>query len=234
MDKHIWRAVQYGGLAAFFFIGLHFASRPATGEFVRLMSESTAVGALFAALFTLFRDNIAHERTLLVKESEYAFSIGATSHIASVAFDKHVEFCEGYVSAVIDVTSQLLRIGPKPEAIDFAQILSDVRRKWIVWLNPDLDAKLDKFESAINSIGADAWLLKEDPSVENRAQLIRSVHNTYKQVLGFQGVLADDEVVSERTVRGTVDSLRKLLGIQELTELRLRLVGRASAKPESI
>ena len=45
----------------------------------------------------------AHQNSVLLGEMQNAFSLGATSHMAAVAFDKHIEFCEEYVAAVSNV-----------------------------------------------------------------------------------------------------------------------------------
>jgi hypothetical protein len=57
-----------------------------------------AIAALFAALFQLSRDSIAFDRSVRLEEAKNRFTVGATSHMAIVAFDKHVQFCEEYVT----------------------------------------------------------------------------------------------------------------------------------------
>ena len=66
-----------------------------------------AFGAFFAALLKIFLDLLAHDRALLLLEAQNAFSIGATSHMAIVAFDKHVTFCEEYLGEMYQTLSTL-------------------------------------------------------------------------------------------------------------------------------
>src|SRR5437762_1785859 len=75
------------------------AAVPAYSVF-QAISAVPALGALFAALFQVFRDQAAFERQLLLQQQQQAFNLGAASHMASKAFDKHSEFCEKYMAEV--------------------------------------------------------------------------------------------------------------------------------------
>jgi cadmium resistance protein CadD (predicted permease) len=101
-----------------------------------------AIVALFGALFQLSRDNIAFERSLLIEETKNRFAVGAMSHMANVAFDKHVLFCEEYTTAAYGAMATLFRRGPHEDALVEASTLSDIRLKWTVWLAPDVIASL--------------------------------------------------------------------------------------------
>src|SRR2546430_1218103 len=72
------------------------------GGIVRELAGVPAIGSLFFALYQLGRDRIAYDRSLIVSELQNSFSIGATSHMAIVAFDKYVEFSEEYVSSMFE------------------------------------------------------------------------------------------------------------------------------------
>jgi hypothetical protein len=41
------------------------------------------------------REDIAHERSILLAERQNAFSMGANSHMATVVFDKYIKFLRG-------------------------------------------------------------------------------------------------------------------------------------------
>jgi hypothetical protein len=242
------RVTTYCGLALIFVLGLYAASSPAVADSVRILAGDSAVCSLLGALFLLLRDDIAferklildelsherailrderaHERSLKTQASENAFSIGATSHMASVAFDKHVSFCEEYIAKMAEVTDQLLRIGPKEDALNFANSLLTVRIRWLVWLTPKTERSLEVFETAVRKLGSDAWLMRNGGDMEDRPALVKRVVATYSEILGIKD--ADGvEVSSERTVQAVVDTLRNILGIGELTELRSKLVERA-------
>ena len=62
----------------------------------RDLVAAPAIGSLFLALFQIFRDMAAHEKAVGLLELQNNFALGAMSHLANVAFDKHVSFCEKY------------------------------------------------------------------------------------------------------------------------------------------
>jgi hypothetical protein len=134
----------------------HFFPVGVVGELASL----PAIAALFGALFLLSRDSIAYDRTVRLEEAKNRFTIGATSHMASVAFDKHVAFCEEYTKAVNGALVTLFRRGPHRVVLDDANALSDIRIKWTLWLTPEVDERLVKFEGALRKIGAQAGLLE--------------------------------------------------------------------------
>jgi hypothetical protein len=88
-------------------------------------------------------------------EMQNAFSIGATSHMATVAFDKHIEFCEEYVKAASNALYTLIRDGTKKKPLD-ARDFFKIRQKWALWLTKEIEIKLDRFEQNIPKIGAEA------------------------------------------------------------------------------
>ena len=99
-------------------------------ETIRNLAALPAIGALVSALFVLLREHLAHDRALLLHQLQASTSIGTTSHMANVAFDKHVEFSEEYLKAAIEVLGTLVRRGPTEEAVALAQRLYVIRRKW--------------------------------------------------------------------------------------------------------
>ena len=162
-----------------------------------------------------------------LEETKNRFTVGATSHMANVAFDKHVEFCEAYADEVNSTLSFLFRRGPDQDVLQKANALADLRTKWSVWLTPEVDAKLFKFEGALRTIGANAWLLGELRAGEDRAKAIRNAYGTFAAVLGWenwQGEAVRRDLAAERVIEG----LKKVLGIGELTQLRSELIRRAT------
>ena len=102
-------AVFVASMAAAFFLPF--------GETIRAFAAVPAIGSLFGALFQIARDRIAHERSLLILESQNSFSIGANSHMAGVAFDKYSSFCEEYVAEMFNALTTLTREGPRRTAL---------------------------------------------------------------------------------------------------------------------
>ncbi|HUU12828.1 MAG TPA: hypothetical protein VM182_03850, partial [Terriglobia bacterium] len=102
----------YIALAVVFVASAAAAILLPVGDAVRTLTAVPAIGSLFGALLQIFRDRVAYERSLLLLEAQNSFSIGTTSHMANVAFDKHVLFCEEYVTEMFKALTTLFREGP--------------------------------------------------------------------------------------------------------------------------
>jgi hypothetical protein len=185
-----------------------------------------AILALFGALFQLSRDSIAHGRSLRSEEAKNRFTIGATSHMANIAFDKHVSFCEEYTEQILETLTFLFRKGPHKDVLERANSLADTRTKWTLWLTPEVDAELLKFEGALRTIGAQAELLENLHVGEDRSDTVQKVYETFAEVMGFE-TWKGQAVSGDRAIEKVFERLRKVLGIDELTHLRGELVKRA-------
>jgi hypothetical protein len=147
---------------------------------------------------------IAHLRTILLDDRRNAFSMGSSSHMAEVLFDKHIGFCEEYVEAMSNTLYTLIQEGKKDDTLDTGNLFG-VRRKWALWLSKDIESKLDRFERKIIIIGADA------------------------QVWDENGPLSKDHSIKQE-----IAELRDILGIEELTNLRHKLVKDSAKKPTPV
>ncbi|MGD1155991.1 MAG: hypothetical protein ABSA41_09200 [Terriglobia bacterium] len=217
------RKTTYIAFSIVFVASLAMAILLPGGDFVRALSGLPAVGALLGALFQIFRDRIAHERSLLVLEAQNTFSIGATSHMANVAFDKHVVFCEEYVAEMFKTLSTMFREGPTKEAVRHSDALYEIRRKWAVWLTPRVETELKRFEAAVREMGAHAELVNHCPGEQVS---IEKMFSLFAQIVGFEnwkGV----PLTADLAVTTVIGKLRKVLGIEELTALRTVLASRA-------
>ncbi len=145
-----------------------------------------AIAALFGALFQLSRDSIAYDRSVRLEEAKNRFTVGATSHMANVAFDKHVQFCEEYTAEVNRTLTFLFRRGPHGDVLQHANALMDIRTNWTVWLTPEIETQLVRFEGALRTIGAQAELLADLRADEDRAEPIRRAYGTFAAVMGWE------------------------------------------------
>jgi hypothetical protein len=186
-----------------------------------------AIGALCAALFLILRDRVAHERAMFTLEVQNSFAIGAMSHLANVTFDKHVLFCEEYVAEMFDTLNTLFKQGPHRDALKHAGALFGIRRKWSVWLTPEVQAKLEQFEVAIRKIGNDERLVSDFPGMDQRQRLIDEMYALLAEVIGekeWQG----KTIKGDLAISSVMGKLREVLGIDELTVIRTRLIKRAA------
>lgn len=193
------------------------------GETIRVISAVPAMGSLFGALFQIARDRIAHERSLLMLESQNSFSIGTTSHMAGVAFDKYSAFCEEYVKEMYEALTTLTREGPRPSALTHGENLIKIRRRWAVWLTPAIDEDLWLFEKALRTIGVDAHILKMSAG---SGAYIAEMYSTFARVIGLEK-WEGEQLTDELTVTAVINRLRRVLGTEELSRLRAELVTRA-------
>jgi hypothetical protein len=174
----------------------------------------------------MFKAELAKAHAIQMEEAKNRFTVGAMSHMAIVAFDKHVQFCEEYTDAVRGALLTLLRRGPHEDVLKDANALSEIREKSSLWLASEVEAQLAKFEGALRKIGANAWLLKELRADEDRTDAIKEAFGTFAAVMGWEkwkGEVVTGDLAADRVL----DGLRNVLGIRELTELRGQLVQRA-------
>lgn len=198
---------------------------------LREISTVPALGALFAALFQVFRDQAAFERQLLLQQQQQAFSLGAASHMASKAFDKHAEFCENYMAEVHLAVGTLFREGPTQKALEHASSLVQLKSRYSAWLTKSILDGLEPFEAALRKIGASSYLVEAlrgtgDPE---RPKAIKEMYEVFKEVLQIGEVNALSTERAEVTIGAVEQRLRAILGIEQLTAVRQHLVDQALA-----
>jgi hypothetical protein len=175
-----------------------------------------------------FKAELEKAHAIQIEDAKNRFTVGAMSHMATVAFDKHVQFCEEYSTAVHGALLTLLRRGPHEDVLEDARKLGEIRERWSMWLVPEAEGQLDKFEGALRTIGANAYLLRELRADEDRTEAIKQAYGTFAAVMGWEkwkGEIVTRDLAADRVF----DGLRKVLGIGELTQLRTELMKRAMA-----
>jgi uncharacterized protein (DUF2267 family) len=215
-------------LALVFASSLAVAAFPLLETAVRPVAAIPAAAAIVAAVFQLLRDHIAHDRTTLLHASQRDLAIGAASHMASVAFDKHVAFAEAYVAETLATLKTLFRTGPGEEALTHAAQLYELRQRSALWLTPDIDARLENFEAAVREIGAGAHFVETTSEHPRRRIVLDQIYRLFAEVTGME-TWEDRPVSQERTTTAVVGFLRAVLGVQELTSLRKELVAPGKA-----
>lgn len=188
-----------------------------TTEILRGIISLPGVGALFAALYQIVRDQAAHERALELLEKQQLFNLGVASHMANVAFDKHVQFSEMYISRMQLGLTQLFQTGPPGESLKFCSDLIDIRLSFRAWITEDLEAKVMPFEDALRQMGAKEIALKELPPGPKRTQGVNEIFQVFSDVTGFKYEDHIDEKIAPRKI---MSHLQDLLGVQQLSRLR--------------
>src|SRR5271155_5806952 len=134
----------------------------------------------------VFKVELQKAHAVQMEEAKNRFAVGAMSHMAVVAFDKHVQFCEEYSTAVRAALLTMLRKGPHEDVLKDASALTELREKWSLWLSPEVERELNQFEGALRTIGAQGWLLRNIRPEEDRSEAIRKAYGTFAAVMGWE------------------------------------------------
>lgn len=221
---------KYWILAGVFLASFVGALVVPTGEFLRAIMAAPGVVALSAALFQLMRDEAAFEKQRIYQQRDFQFTLGAASHMANTAFDKHVEFCENYMLEINEAVHTLFREADTPEALVHAGSLYRLREYHALWLTDEINKNLENFESAIRKLGAGAKFIENTAGNEyyreQRSLKIDQNHQLFLEVLGID---SRQELNEDYAIEAVKQRVRAILGVEELTRLRSHLVSHASA-----
>lgn len=215
----------YSALAVVGSVSFLAASLLPTTDLLRAISGFPAVIALIAAVFQVFRDQAQHEKVLATQRDQQHFVLGVTSHMANVAFDRHVEFCEKYIQRMQKGLTELFHKGPTKECLPFCIELADIRLSYRTWLTSDLQSQIMPFEEALTKIAGRNIELEGLPVGDKRSQAVEEMHDVFADVLGIPRLrgTTDEKVVPARIM----DHLQDLLGVKQLVQLRIALVAEA-------
>ncbi|MGA3372186.1 MAG: hypothetical protein ABSC48_10545 [Terracidiphilus sp.] len=145
---------------------------------------------------------IEHKLSILLSDRQNAFSMGASSHMATVLFDKHIGFCEEYVEAMSKALQTLIQAGKKDQPLDAKELLR-IRQKWALWLNDEIEVNLDRFEQDITRIGGDAQVFDANGAPVSRDTSIRRVIADLRKILATEELTNLRNVLVENSVKGS-------------------------------
>lgn len=142
--------------------------------------------------------------------------------MANTAFDKHVAFCERYMSVIHEEVGELFRQGATSKATESALKLASIRREFAAWIPRSVALKLEPFENALFSIGTDSHLVTALEGTDQPARLaaIQRSYAKLMNVLGFKGSESDPQQDPDIASENVKEQVRNILGINELTEMR--------------
>jgi hypothetical protein len=109
--------------------------------------------SLIGVIYQLVRDEAVHVKALALQHDRQRFDLGITSHMANVAFDKHVAFCEEYVAELNETLRTLMRDGTNASALTHATKLLAIRRKHAVWVTLAIESRLEMIDKALPRSG---------------------------------------------------------------------------------
>jgi hypothetical protein len=180
------------------------------------------VGALFWALFQLMRDDAEHQRQRALQHAQQQFDLGVTSHMADVAFDKHVQFCEAYAKELHATLNTLFREGETAGALAHATRLRDIQNEYIIWVTPQISEKLEPLEAELRRIGAKKHVhnVTNTPMTPKEFEEISDAFYRILDVRVDPGSKRDERVA----ITAILERLREILAVGELLALRSALV----------
>jgi hypothetical protein len=198
-----------------------------TADILRWVSGVPALVALIGVVLQIFRDHAQYEKSLAIQRDQQHFILGVTSHMANVAFDKHVEFCERYISKMQETLSTLFSEGPTRKCLELSSVLANIRLSSRTWLTSDIQDKILPFEDALTKIAIKHIELESLPVGEKRTQVVEAMHNTFADVLGLSRLEGRGDNDEEVAARRIMDHLQAILGVKQLVQLRVSLVDEA-------
>lgn len=222
----------YIALAAVLAASVLAAALVSASDWVKALVVTPGVGALLGALLQIFRDASQFERQQHLQRDEQVFVLGASSHMSTVAFDKHVEFCEAYMREVYETVGTLFREGPTGQAMNCAQKLFNLKREYAAWIPKAVALKLEPFENALHSLGVEDHLVKElgSDDREARSKAIEESYSLFRNLLGLQPIdESDPEQKKDIAAENVKEEVRAILGINELVEIRTFIIQRSVA-----
>lgn len=198
-------------------------------ELLKSVMAAPGVVALLAALYQLSRDQAAYEKKLEMQQKQFQFTIGAASHMANIAFSKHVEFCEEYMTEIQKAFDTMFKKGEASEALEHAEALYKVRERHALWLTETINSELEKFEGAMRRMGADAYFVEatrgDGRHTEQRALRSNSSFDLLHEIMGWD---SSREINQDYAISSVRKKVTNVLGVEELTDLRNHLVHEAS------
>jgi hypothetical protein len=200
-----------------------------TTELLKGIYATPSMLGLFGILYQLIRDQAQHEKNEILQKQQQLFNLGATSHMANVVFDKHVEFCEKYLQKVHEAVTTLWKEGPTKDAVTLGNGLYSLRLEYAAWLTDDIGENLFPFEQALRNLGASQGFVENTASApqyaEDRSKEIHALYDNFKKILNISD--KEEEPETEIAVETIKKRVREILGIDDLLFLRKALISEA-------
>lgn len=181
-------------------------------ELFKGIAAIPGVGALCLSLYKSWKDE-------QLQNKQQDFILGTASHMAEVAYNKHVIFCEEYIERVEKGRQELFREGPSRNSIKIGRELVNIRQKHSPWLTKEIEDNLKPFEMALIKIGAQEGLLETLSVGEQRSKVVEDVYKAFGLVIGQENSLNEEE--ANIHIDKVIEKIRDILGINILTKLRL-------------
>lgn len=226
--KLSWKV--YGILAGILTASLLLAFSAPAESYARQLLALPGMTSLIGALYQLLRDGAQHQKAILVQQVKQEYDLAITSHMANLAFE-HVAFCEEYLAEFQNSMVTLFRNAECEEMLTHAANLLSIRVRFRTWLTCDIEDSLEPFEKALRQIGSAAHFYKVDPGRAVSTGKIDQANNLMSDIFGYTKEDTDDPANEEVRDKEVIRRVRHILGIEQLTHLRLKQFGNISIRP---
>lgn len=201
-------------------------------ELAQAVIASPIAVALIAALYQIIRDEAAHQKKRELQQEQNDFTVSVSSQMAATAFAKHVAFCEDYINEINKGMPNLYADGPSTSSRELSEALRKVRLKHSTWVTKDIRSKLTPFEDALFKIGLNREFITDFPK-EKKMDLIHEMHDLFADVLELQKKKREEKGGTEEQAKEigatkVIEKVQDILGIAELTELRIKVIKQAN------
>jgi hypothetical protein len=196
--------------------------------FVANLLSLLATGGIASFFYQIYHHARAEEHEREMQEKRDMFELGASSHMANTAFNKHLKFCEEYIKCVDDGISSLYRNGPSVDVGKTFTLLMEIRRKYAIWINKNIGDNLRPFENALMDMFQGENRLKSLPVGEKRTKVVEETSALFEKIL----ITKEDDKEKEKELKRDyiLDHLQRVLGIDKLYILRQEILDRAIAE----
>lgn len=188
----------------------------------------------FFALITLvveaWRDKRTHERNLDLLSRQQANSLAIASHMATVIFDRQVEFCETYFELAHNILLELFTTGPTKIALTKAHELYRIRFRYSPWLSPQIESGLLPFEKALREIGSSAQMVEMNLPQPQHELFVKKMFDAFIKISDISEPLEGDS--PEEAISSIITHLRNVVGVNQLTNLRDQAIQTATIRNE--
>ena len=180
-------------------------------------------GIMIGGIFNFLRDELIHERQLSLQKEQNYYTLSISSHMANVAFNKHVDFCEKYAAKIRKFLVDIFVEEPSIKIADYSDQLKQIRIDYCLWVTPEIVDNLLPFELNLLVLGIDSHniLTLKDTSASSAERL--KIYADKRKILGLE----KDEKLGVENVETIISKLQKILGINELTKLRQKVLSEA-------
>lgn len=219
-------AKTYLGLAIVFLGSVVVTLLLPIDEVFKGVAAIPGIGSLIIALYQLFRDQASYEKQIALQQQQQFFNLGVTSHMANIAFDKHVEFCEKYMAEVHLTMFTLFQRGPTEKVSEHAAKLYLLRQEYAAWITAEISTNLDPFQNALSKLGSQARLVDAMKNENTTQKILLEMYDTFDNIMDLKKK-DRDKINPDIAVENIKTRIRSILGIEELTLIREKVIKEA-------